>query len=179
MSAKETFLNVHEKLMTFACSLYCISVSISLSGGIELNVFSDHFKVELDVVDIQSQRVDRFGNFLLWRCLNFCQKIKNFQYMIVYYLLLEFFFLHSGEGDKFERRALLLYDGIHYDPLVLMDGSGTTLQTNFPISNEAVLFEALDIAKQAHKVENTIYCVSLLCQMYDVLHYTRRLLFYA
>ena len=30
-------------------------------GGIELTVFSNHFKVELDVVDIQSQRVDRFG----------------------------------------------------------------------------------------------------------------------
>ena len=30
-------------------------------GGIEVIVFSEHFKVELDVVDIQTQRVDRFG----------------------------------------------------------------------------------------------------------------------
>ena len=34
---------------------------MSLSGGIELTVFSEHFRVELDVVDIQTQRVDRFG----------------------------------------------------------------------------------------------------------------------
>ena len=61
--------------------------------------------------------------------------------------------LHSGEGEQFERRALLLYDGIHYDPLVVMDSSGSSIiQTTFPSSNEAVLFEALDIAKEAHEV---------------------------
>ena len=35
--------------------------SESWGGGIELTVFSEHYKVELDVVDIQTQRVDRFG----------------------------------------------------------------------------------------------------------------------
>ena len=35
--------------------------SESWGGGIELIVFSEHYKVELDVVDIQTQRVDRFG----------------------------------------------------------------------------------------------------------------------
>ena len=47
------------------------------SGGIELTVFSAHFKVELDVVDIQSQRVDRFGK----KFLSYLQqwiKAKNF-----------------------------------------------------------------------------------------------------
>ena len=42
----------------------CIS-SPPPPGGIELTVFSAHFKVELDVVDIQSQRVDRFGKRFL------------------------------------------------------------------------------------------------------------------
>ena len=31
------------------------------TGAIELSVFSEHYKVELDVVDVQSQRIDRFG----------------------------------------------------------------------------------------------------------------------
>ena len=31
------------------------------AGAIELTVLSEHFKVELDVVDIQTQRIDRFG----------------------------------------------------------------------------------------------------------------------
>ena len=42
----------------------CINFVFSPSGGIELTVFSAYFKVELDVVDIQSQRVDRFGEGL-------------------------------------------------------------------------------------------------------------------
>ena len=57
---------------------------------------------------------------------------------------------------------MLLYDGIHYDPLVVMDSSGSILQTTFPSSNEAVLFEALDMAKQAHKVKD--YKVTVLTE---------------
>jgi hypothetical protein len=38
-----------------------ISSFFPSQGAIELKVFSDHYKVELDVVDIQTQRVDRFG----------------------------------------------------------------------------------------------------------------------
>ena len=49
--------------------------------------------------------------------------------------------------------ALLLYDGIHYDPLVIMDKEGNILQTTFPVSNDAVICEALDIASEAHKVQ--------------------------
>ena len=60
--------------------------------------------------------------------------------------------LTSGEGKCFDRRALLLYDGIHYDPLVIMDSGGVILQTTFPVSNESVMFEAADIARQAHQV---------------------------
>ena len=38
----------------------CVCV-FDFPGAIELAVYSDHFKTELDVVDIQSQRIDRFG----------------------------------------------------------------------------------------------------------------------
>ncbi len=30
-------------------------------GAIEVSVFSEHYQTELDVVDIQTQRIDRFG----------------------------------------------------------------------------------------------------------------------
>ena len=35
-----------------------------LLGAIELSIFSDFFQVELDVVDIQTQRIDRFGKYM-------------------------------------------------------------------------------------------------------------------
>ena len=60
--------------------------------------------------------------------------------------------MFTGENKKFDRRALLLYDGIHYDPLVIMNEASTVLQTTFPISDETVVLEATDIAREAHKV---------------------------
>ena len=49
---KQAFL-----LLTFTT---CDTV-VCFAGAIELSVFSEHYKVELDVVDVQSQRIDRFG----------------------------------------------------------------------------------------------------------------------
>jgi len=46
------------------CDMYTEVMYVLLSflpGAIELSVFSEHYKVELDVVDIQTQRIDRFG----------------------------------------------------------------------------------------------------------------------
>ena len=63
-----------------------------------------------------------------------------------------YYYYYTGECKHFDRRALLLYDGIHYDPLVIMDNDETILQTTFPVSNEAVMFEAIDIASQACQV---------------------------
>ena len=60
--------------------------------------------------------------------------------------------VHVGEDKQFDRRALLLYDGIHYDPLIITDSGGAILQTTFPTSNEAVLIEAVEIARQANEV---------------------------
>lgn len=44
------------------------------SGAIELAVFSEHFRTELDVVDVQTQRIDRFG-------LSNCHMQKLYIYM--------------------------------------------------------------------------------------------------
>ena len=57
----------------------------------------------------------------------------------------------------------MIYDGIHYDPLVLVGPTGDQLQTTFPMDNDAVLVEGLEIAKEAFKVIKNIYiqCIYL------------------
>ena len=37
------------------------SICVVGTGAIELSIFSEHFKVEIAVVDIQTQRIDLFG----------------------------------------------------------------------------------------------------------------------
>lgn len=58
--------------------------------------------------------------------------------------------IHFGEGEDYDFRILLIYDGIHYDPLMLepLDPS-QQIQTIFPTSNEDILKMALDIAMEA------------------------------
>ena len=47
---------------------WCVHVRICFetghvisTGAIELSVFSEHFETEIDVVDVQTQRIDKFG----------------------------------------------------------------------------------------------------------------------
>ncbi|KAK7503382.1 hypothetical protein BaRGS_00005303 [Batillaria attramentaria] len=56
-----------------------------------------------------------------------------------------------GEDKNYTHRIFLLYDGVHYDPLVLeaADGSGKILETRFPSDDEDVMQQASDIAKEA------------------------------
>ena len=63
---------------------YCkwIECDDSWGGGIELAILSQHYNLEIDVVDTQHGIVNRFG-----------------------------------EDKNFIRRIVLIYDGIHYDPL--------------------------------------------------------------
>ncbi|CAI9721474.1 ubiquitin thioesterase OTU1-like [Octopus vulgaris] len=85
----------------------------SWGGAIEISVLSKHYNVEIDVVDTQSGRIDRFG-----------------------------------EDQKYDKRVLLIYDGIHYDPLILeLDDS--TCETIFSTSDDDVLQQALEIAAVA------------------------------
>lgn len=81
-------------------------------GGIEVSVLSRHFRLEIAVVDVQTTRIDRFG-----------------------------------EDEGHAQRILLLYDGIHYDPLARRSDAG--LITKFPVSDFAVLEAALEMATQA------------------------------
>ena len=100
-------------------------------GAIELSIFSKLFATELDVVDIQTQRIEKFG------------KTFNSQYCYSLIIIV---------GESYSQRCLLIYDGIHYDPLVECDSNGNILQSVFPISNESVLHSALKIASEANKV---------------------------
>ncbi|XP_013400633.1 ubiquitin thioesterase OTU1 [Lingula anatina] len=89
-------------------------------GAIELSIFSKLLQLEIDVVDTQTGRIDRFGE------------------------------------DKFYRtRVLLIYDGTHYDPLMMesIDASQPP-QTRFPITNDVVLSQAMEIAAEAKASRN-------------------------
>ena len=45
-----------------------------------------------------------------------------------------------------------MYDGIHYDPLVMEGAEGTVVQRVFPTDSDAVLVQALEMAKDAYDV---------------------------
>lgn len=99
-------------------SEYCrwIRNDESWGGAIEISILSKHFNLEIDVVDTQSGRVDRFG-----------------------------------EDQNFTRRVLLLYDGIHYDPLVMesLDPSFPVIQSIFSSNDDGILVQAQEIASEA------------------------------
>ena len=58
-----------------------------------------------------------------------------------------------GEDKNFQERVFLIYDGIHYDPLVYeaVDGAGAML-TKFSIHNAVILAQALELASEAKSV---------------------------
>lgn len=57
-----------------------------------------------------------------------------------------------GEDHGYPCCAFLLYDGIHYDPLVWESGGTAPPQGIFPVEDEAVVMDALEIARSAYKV---------------------------
>ncbi len=69
---------LHRKFLIATCSVlhciphYCI-------GAIELSVFSKYYKTELDVVDVQTQRVDRFGKDCMHGVSGFLVYVNLFQ----------------------------------------------------------------------------------------------------
>lgn len=96
-------------------SKYCkwIVKEDSWGGGIEVSVLSKYFTVEIDVVDTQSGRIDRFG-----------------------------------EDQKYDKRVLLIYNGIHYDPLVF-EANDSSVTTIFSTDDDWILQQALEIAADA------------------------------
>eukprot|EP00186_Timspurckia_oligopyrenoides_P003037 CAMPEP_0182452492 /NCGR_PEP_ID=MMETSP1172-20130603/44275_1 /TAXON_ID=708627 /ORGANISM="Timspurckia oligopyrenoides, Strain CCMP3278" /LENGTH=333 /DNA_ID=CAMNT_0024650327 /DNA_START=80 /DNA_END=1081 /DNA_ORIENTATION=- len=91
-----------------------ILMETSWGGGIELAIFARVFEMEFDAIDIQSLRIDRFG-----------------------------------EGSGYNMRALLIYDGIHYNSIELKIG-GIIDVRQFPIDDEYVLHAAMQIAIKAN-----------------------------
>ena len=106
-----------------------------------MTVFSEHFQVELDVVDIQTQRIDRFGKNpdILIKGTSSFDKMLSVSFS-------------TGEDKGYRTRAFLLYDGIHYDPIVMTFGNNAPQQGVFSIKDDTLLVEALQIAKEAQKV---------------------------
>lgn len=86
----------------------------SWGGAIEISILNKYYSVEIDVVDTQSGRIDRFG-----------------------------------EDMNYPTRIFVLYDGIHYDPLVMepLDGI-SACKTIFPTMDETVVLQALEIAAE-------------------------------
>ncbi|VDN13427.1 unnamed protein product, partial [Dibothriocephalus latus] len=72
-------------------------------GGIEVSILSKIYELEINVVDVLTGRIDKFG-----------------------------------EDKAYQQRILLLYDGIHYDPLAMSYPNKGTVQTIFPTSMHSV-----------------------------------------
>ena len=82
-------------------------------GAVELRLFSDMFQIEIASIDVQSNRVDIFG-----------------------------------EDNKFPQRIYLLYNGVHYDPLVMSytEDTGDDI-TSFESDDNTSLIEFQNYAK--------------------------------
>ncbi|XP_077985022.1 ubiquitin thioesterase OTU1-like [Glandiceps talaboti] len=89
-------------------------------GAIEIAILSEFYGVEIDVIDIQSAHINRFG-----------------------------------ESKSYKNRLLVIYDGVHYDPLVLETGDpDNPIQTTFPTTDDVVLAEALSLAEEARQMKH-------------------------
>lgn len=74
-----------------------------------------------------------------------------------------------GEDQHYGQRVFLVFDGIHYDPLYLEPLEGNNIQTMFLTSDEEVLQQAEDLAREARSSRQytdlerfTLKC--LICQ---------------
>lgn len=58
-----------------------------------------------------------------------------------------------GEDKNYKERVFLIYDGIHYDPLVYEPiDAHVTLRTKFSITNDVILAQALELASEAKSI---------------------------
>ncbi|CAL8096719.1 unnamed protein product [Calicophoron daubneyi] len=83
-------------------------------GGIEVAILSQVYELEICMVDIQSGRIDRFG-----------------------------------EDRNYRDRILLIYDGIHYDPLALARPDLGRLISVFSTKNDQILLDSQALAAEA------------------------------
>ncbi|XP_053211197.1 ubiquitin thioesterase OTU1-like [Panonychus citri] len=84
-------------------------------GAIEISILSNHYSIEIVVVDTQNTRLNRFG-----------------------------------EDRDYSNRILIIYDGIHYDPLMFEPVDRVNrMVTIFPITDDFILSMALELASEA------------------------------
>jgi ubiquitin thioesterase OTU1 len=120
---------------------------MGLLGGIELSIFSEIYQVEIIAVDIQNIRLDRFG---------MCQTISKVQNRLWSSLHRRIFI---GEDRHYKNRVMVIYNGIHYDALVLSPYPGAPNESDitlFSSEDDAILAQALAIAEEARQVYNNI-----------------------
>ncbi|CAH8472807.1 unnamed protein product [Schistosoma turkestanicum] len=103
-------------------------------GGIEVSILSKLYKIQICIVDIESCRIDCFG-----------------------------------EDQNYTKRILLIYDGIHYDPLAQQCLSRDCLITVFSANDDIILFEAQQLAAKARAewAFTDLSSFTLLCQQCD------------
>ena len=97
-----------------------IQLDTSWGGAIELCILSEYFHVELDVVDVQTLRIDKFGH-----------------------------------GKGYSDKAYMIYNGIHYDPLLLKKPNGEKVG-RLPCSDDHYSLLALQVAKDLHNAEDFV-----------------------
>ncbi|OQR76037.1 ubiquitin thioesterase OTU1-like [Tropilaelaps mercedesae] len=56
-----------------------------------------------------------------------------------------------GEDENYDQRILLIYDGIHYDPLLLEFSDGSGIRTTFSTDDPMILASALEVAHEAKR----------------------------
>ena len=76
----------------------------------------------------------------------------------------------AGEDRGYAERALLIYDGIHYDPLVMEGLGGTFTQKIFPITDDSVLVMASHLAREAQQVHVHVDATTCILWMACKLH---------
>ena len=104
----------------------------SWGGAIELAIFADIYGCEIGSIDVQSGRIDVFGNGIFFASI----------------------LLALGQNSGYIDRVYLLYSGIHYDALAWNqdDGKKEYDRTIFPTTSSSMLQEALNLASIARQV---------------------------
>lgn len=94
--------NIDENLLGYPKDEYIEKINdlTTWGGGIELKIFSDIFKIQIASIDVQSGRVDIFG-----------------------------------ENKNYEKRIYVVYNGVHYDPLVCNEDETSDSETDLTIFN--------------------------------------------
>ena len=105
-----------------------------------MSIFSENYETELHVVDIQTNRIDKFGMTVLLIVTKSIY-VHNYIYSVS---------IPIGQNRRYFTKALLIYDGIHYDPLVCQ--TGTSHVTTFTVDDEQIALLALNMAKEAQQV---------------------------